>query len=152
MSSKLKIGTTISADTDNFVRYCKYDKRFAVVKGLFTGLDDALELYERELEFQTLLTEKGFAPKLLAKDIEGDKKGRMFVLWVSEDAGLPIEDQDIPAANMLLDELYDMGIILHWAPSKHLFVKGFDGKIRVTDFKQTEKHASPVTKDNRKYI
>ena len=145
----LKFGKLISADGDNFVRYAKYDKDFVVVKGLYTGYTDSYDLYMQEMKYQVLLSEKGFAPKLIRKDIRTLKDKRKFVMWVSEDAGLPIEEEDVPSANKLLDDLYDMGIILDPYLCQQLFVKGFDNKIRVTDFKNTETYSG---KHNRKYI
>lgn len=152
MANQIKFGKMISADTDNFVQYCKYENNFAVVKGLFAGYDDSFENYDREIKYQEMLSEKGLAPKLLTMNIKAGKNKRKFVLWVSEDVGFPIEDDDIPDANKVLDELYDMGIILSWCISKELFVKGFDGNIRVTDFKHTEMYEESIAKHNRKYI
>ncbi len=149
----IKFGKLISADTDNFVRYGKYGKEFVVFKGLFMGHDDSQELYNREINYQELLSKDGLAPRILKKNVKADKNKRKFLMWISEDAGLPIEESDVPEANKLLDILYDRGIILHWIiPRKELFVKGFDGKIRITDFKQTETYEEPIGKHNRKYI
>ena len=151
-SPELKLGSYISADTDNFVCYCKYGNKFAVTKGLFAGLDDSFETYEREIKNQEKFAEMDWAPKLLKVNVRALKKGRKFVMWVSEDAGLPIEDSDIPAANALLDEMYEKGYVLSDVISRQNFVKGFDGKIRVTDFKNAEIFEHPILKDKRTYI
>lgn len=151
-SQELKLGSYISADTDNFVCYCKYGNTFAVTKGLFAGLDDSFEVYEREIKNQEKFAELGWAPKLLQINVRALKKGRKFVMWVSEDAGLPIEDADISAANALLDEMYDKGYVLSDTIFREHFVKGFDGKIRVTDFKNAEIFEHPILKDKRVYI
>jgi len=148
----IKFGKTISADQDNFVRYGKYGKEFVVIKGLFMGLDDSKTLYDQEIKFQEALSAEGFAPRLLKKNIKADKSGRTFMVWVSEDAGLPIEEEDVPAANKLLDELYERGIVLSFLIDQRMFVKGFDGKIRVTDFKHAEIFEDPILKDKRVYI
>jgi hypothetical protein len=152
MNSKIKFGKLISSDTDNFVQYCKYDGKLAVIKGLFAGHDDSFDLYHQEMKYQYMLSEMGYAPEILEMNIKGSRNGRKFVLWISEDGGLPIEEDDVELANQLLDELYEKGIILHWHISKELFVKGFDGKLRVTDFKQTEFYEESIGKHNRKYI
>ncbi len=148
----IKFGKLISADTDNFVRYGKYGSEFVVFKGLFMGYDDSQELYDQEINYQELLSKDGLAPKLLKKNVKADKNNRKFVMWICEDAGLPIEKADVPEANKLLDILYDRGIILNWYVEQCMFVKGFDGKIRVTDFKQAETYDEPIGKHNRKYI
>jgi phenylalanyl-tRNA synthetase beta subunit len=147
-----KAGKVISADTDNFVRYCKYKDKYAVVKALHFLNDDTPELYEKEIKTQEKLYNLGVAPKLLTKYVKLQKKDRVFVGWISEDAGLPIEDADIPEANKVLDRLYDEGIFLSYFPDKHMFVKGFDDVIRVTDFKNVEAYEEPIGKHNRKYI
>lgn len=148
----IKFGKLISADTDNFVRYGKYGKEFVVMKGLFMGYDDSQELYDQEIKYQELLSVDGLAPRILKKNVKADKSNRRFLMWISEDAGLPIEEADVPEANKILDILYDRGIILNWYVDQRMFVKGFDGKIRVTDFKQTEAYDEPIGKHNRKYI
>lgn len=148
----ITFGKTISADQDNFVRYGKLGKDFVVIKGLFMGHDDSRHLYDQEIKFQQALAAEGFAPKLLKKGTKAEKSGRPFMVWVSEDAGLPIEEEDVPAANKLLDELYDRGVVLSWMIDQRMFVKGFDGKIRVTDFKNTEIFEDPILKDKRTYI
>jgi len=138
----------ISNDTDNFVEYTKYNGAYAVMKGLFTGNDDTAEMYKREIEYQTMLSEYGYAPRLLQTGMKRIIKGREFITWISEDAGLPIQERDVLQANVLLKSLYDMGIELTWSLHQNLFVKGFDGKVRVTDFKHAEKTLSP----SRTYI
>jgi len=147
-----KVGRVISADTDNFVRYCKYKDNYAVVKALYFLNDDTPELYEKEIKMQERLYNLGVAPKLLTKYVKLQKKDRIFVGWISEDAGLPIEDEDIPEANNVLDRLYDEGIFLSYFPDRSMFIKGFDGVIRVTDFKNVEAYEEPIGKHNRKYI
>jgi hypothetical protein len=117
-----------------------------------SAYEDSKDLYTNQIRFQTLLSEKGLAPRILKQDIKARKDGMPFLLLVSEDAGLPIEDCDIASANEYLDTLYDMGIILHWYVDKKMFVKGFDGKIRSTDFKMTEHYDEPIGKHNRKYL
>lgn len=149
---ELKIGSIISSDTDNFVCYCRYGKTFAVAKGLFDGLDDSLEIFKRETKNQRKFAEMGWAPNLLKTNVRAMRNNRKFMVWVSEDAGLPIEDADIPAANALLDEMYDKGYMISETPYKQLFVKGFDGKIRVTDFKNAEIFEHSILKDKRTYI
>ena len=146
------IGAIITADCDQFVRYSKYDSKFTVTKGMCMDLEDCADLYANQIKFQELLSQQDLAPRIVAKDIKARYKNIKFMLIVSEDVGLPIEESDIPAANDLLDALYDQGIILHWCLHQSLFVKGFDGKIRVTDFKQTELYDEPIGKHNRKYV
>lgn len=152
MPAPYKIGAVISADTDNFVQYINYDNKYGVLKALYFLLDDSIELYKKEIETQEKLYELGVAPKLIKKRIQLEKKGRPFLGWISEDAGLPIEDEDIPEANKVLDLLYDEGIFLNYYPCKEMFVKGFDNKIRVTDFKFVEVYEEPIGKHKRKYI
>jgi hypothetical protein len=134
----------ISNDTDNFVIYSKHEGRFTVTKALFEGCSDTQELYKKEIAFQVLLAEKGLAPRLLKKDIKGMFKGRRFIMWISEDAGLPIEEQDVAEANKVLTQMWDSGITLTGALHKGLFVKGFDGKVRLTDFKHAEYCENPT--------
>ena len=153
MPHTYKFGHLISADTDNFVQYLKYDERFAVIKGLsLLGPEDTPDVYAKEIEMQERLYNLGFAPKLLRRQVKLERKGKPYIGWISEDAGLPIEDSDIPAANKILDELYDYGILFNYYPEKRMFLKGFDGKIRVTDFKHVESYEEPIGKHNRKYI
>jgi hypothetical protein len=152
MPREHKFGTIISADTDNFVQYIKYENKYGVLKALYFLLDDSIEMYAKEIETQEKLAEIDVAPKLIRKQVRLEKKGRPFIGWISEDAGLPIEDSDIPEANKLLDLLYDRGIFLSYYPHKSMFVKGFDGKIRATDFKAVETYEEPIGKHNRKYI
>jgi len=138
----------ISCDGDNVVFYSKYEDRLTVTKGLNTSYEDLQEFYTNEIHYQTLLSEFDIAPKILKKDIKEDN----FMYWISEDAGLPIKDCDISDANRLLDIVYDMGIIINWRPHISQFVKGFDDKIRIVDFKHTEKYDEPIGKHNRKYL
>ena len=132
-------GKLISADGD-FVRY---SSKFTVTKGM---LDE--EEYKNQITFQTLLSKKGLAPSIIQKDV----KHNNHTLIVSSDAGLPLEQKDIPLANKYLDTLYDMGIDLHWCLHISHFVKGFDGKIRATDFRQTKLYTEAIKKDKRVYI
>lgn len=147
------MGKVISDDSSNFVRYSRYGIRYTVTKGLCMDYPDSMDLYTRETTVQEQLAALDLAPKLLRKDIPAKRRGRPFLMWISEDAGLPIEEADVPAANALLDTLYDTGLVLHvdYVHSSH-FVKGFDGKIRVTDFKHTEHYADPIPKEERKYL
>lgn len=147
-----RMGKVISADGSNFVCYSRYGKEYTVTKGLEMCYSDSEESYQNEIKFQTLLSEKGVAPRLIKKDMKVKKKGNIFMMWVSEDAGLPVDDQDIPACNELLDKLYDEGIIVTPYLWKNWFVKGFDGKIRMTDFKLAEQYDEPIGKHNRKYL
>jgi hypothetical protein len=148
-----RLGSLISADGDNYVYYSKYGDTFVVTKGLYTGYSDSEDLYLNEIYFQERLAEDGLAPRILAKDILRNRKGREFKEWISEDAGLPVEIADIAAVNAYLDVLYDKGVILYPYTIHHsLFVKGFDGKIRATDFKQTEDCGEPLGKHNRRYL
>ena len=147
-----RMGKVISADGDNFVCYSRYGKEYTITKGLFMGYSDSEESYQNEVKFQALLSEKGVAPRLIKKDIKANKKGRMFMMWISEDAGLPIEDEDIPACNVLLDKLYDEGIIVTPYVLKSWFIKGFDGNIRMTDFTLTEQFDEPIEKQDRRYL
>ena len=128
----------ISNDTDNYVMYVKHEKKFAVAKALFAGYSDWQELYNKEIEFQTFLSAHDLAPFLLEKRKMIQVAGRPFVTWISEDAGLPIEKEDIEAANDVIDRLWDVGVKIHDYVDPKMFVKGFDGKIRVTDFKNAE--------------
>jgi|LauGreDrversion4_2_1035121.scaffolds.fasta_scaffold14580_4 hypothetical protein len=152
MPPPYKLGTIISADGDNFVQYIKYDNKYGVLKALYFLLDDSIELYAKEVETQQKLYELGVAPKLIKNQVRLEKKGRPFIGWISEDAGLPIEDSDIPEANKVLDLMYDQGIFLSYFPHKSMFVKGFDNKIRATDFKAVESYEEPIGKHKRKYI
>lgn len=147
-----KLEQVIHADLFDFVRYSRLGKEYTVTKGLCTELSDAEELYAREIRFQEMLAKLDFAPKILKKGIRAKKDGMKYVMWVSADAGLPIEDADIPEANKLLDHIYNLQIVYHWSPHKSHFVKGFDGKIRVTDFKQTELLGSAIPKEVRRYV
>ena len=147
-----RMGKVISADGDNFVCYSRYGTEFTVTKGLTLSFPDSEESYQNNIYFQTLLSEKGFAPRLLKKDMKVKKKGNIFVMWISEDAGLPIEDEDIPACNILLDKLYDEGIIVTPYVLKSWFIKGFDGNIRMTDFTLTEQFDEPIETKDRKYL
>ncbi len=147
-----RMGKVISADGDNFVCYSRYGKEFTVTKGLALCFPDSEESYQNNINFQTLLSEKGYAPRLIKKDMKVKKKGNIFMMWISEDAGLPVEDEDIPACNELLDKLYDEGIIVTPYIWKSWFVKGFDGKIRMTDFTLTEQFDEPIEKENRRYL
>lgn len=152
VTPNIQIGIVISSDTDNFVRYCKYHKQFAVVKALRLALDDAVDVYEKEINNQTRLSHVGASPKLLRKKVILKKNERLFLGWISEDAGLPIEEDDINATNEFLDSLYDKGIVVSWYIDQHMFVKGFDNKIRVTDCKNVEFYDEPIEKDKRMYI
>ena len=147
-----RMGKVISADGDNFVCYSRYGTEFTVTKGLALVYPDSEESYQNNIYFQTLLSEKGFAPRLLKKDMKVKKKGNIFVMWISEDAGLPIEEEDIPACNILLDKLYDEGIIVTPYVLKSWFIKGFDGNIRMTDFTLTEQFDEPIEEKDRKYL
>ena len=138
----------ISCDGDNVVFYSKYEDRLTITKGFSMVHQDSQEFYMNEIQYQTLLSEIDIAPKLLKKDI----KENNFMYWISEDAGLPIEECDIPDANRILDIVYDMGIIINWRPHMSHFVKGFDDKIRITDFKHATKYDKPIEKENRKYL
>jgi hypothetical protein len=143
----------ISNDTDNFVVYSKHEGRFTVTKALFQGCWDTQELYRKEMEFQTFLSKRGLAPKILKRDIVAEHKGRSFLMWISEDAGLPIERTDIKAANDLIDEMWDAGVKIAEYVHKGMFVKGFDGKVRVTDFKHSEwVLAENIQESNRLYL
>lgn len=142
----------ISCDGDNIVEYSTYNGKCTVTKGLCFDFEDLKEFYTNEIHYQTMLSELDIAPRIIKKDIKGLRKKQNFVFWISEDAGLPIEDSDIPDANRILDIVYDMGIIINWRPHKSHFVKGFDNKIRITDFKHTEKYNEPIGKHNRRYI
>jgi hypothetical protein len=99
-----------------------------------------------------MLSKHGMAPRLIQKDVEFQKDNQTYWLIVSEDVGMPISEEDVPAVNTYLDVLYDMGIILHWFIDKQMFVKGFDGKIRTTDFRMTEMYEESIGKHNRKYL
>ena len=131
----------ISNDTDNFV---EYTRKFTVTKGLYTGYEDSEELYTREIEFQSILSEYDYAPRLIETGIKRVINGREFITWVSQDVGLPITEKDVLQANILLKNIYDMGISLTWCLHQSQFVKGFDGKVRVTDFKHAEKVLNPI--------
>jgi hypothetical protein len=148
-----RLGLLISADGDNFVYYSKFGNTFAVTKGLAADLDDSDDLYENEIAFQEDLAKSGLAPRVLAKNIVVTRKGMKFNVWISEDAGLPVTVEDIPDVNEFLDILYERGIILYpYTMHPSLFVRGFDGKIRATDFKQTEEYDEPIGKHNRRYL
>ena len=142
----------ISNDGNNFVVYSKHEGRFTVTKALFQGCSDTQELYSKEIEFQTFLSATGLAPRILKKDIVADYKGRPFLMWISEDAGLPIERTDMLAANDLIDNLWDVGVKIAEYVHKGMFVKGFDGKVRVTDFKHSEWVAENKQETNRVYL
>ena len=144
----VKLGKVISADFDTKVWYSKLGNRFTVTKALYTCHSDSEEMYQNEIKIQTLLAEKGLAPKLLEKD---DRSTKHYVMWTSEDAGLPITENDVEAANSYLDTLYDMGVLL-FSVGQDNFLKGWDGKIRTTDFKVAELLSQPITKDKREYI
>ena len=147
-----RMGKVLHADTDNFVCYSKYENEFTITKGLAMCYSDSEENYKNEINFQTLLSEKGYAPRLIRKDMKVKKKGNIFMMSISEDVGLPVEDEDIPACNEVLDKLYDEGIIVTPYICKNCFVKGYDGKIRMTDFKLTEQYDEPIGQHNRKYL
>ena len=146
------MGKVISADGDNFVCYSRYGNEYTVTKGLFMGYSDSEKNYQNEIEYQTILSEKGFAPRLIKKDIKANKNGKKFVMWISEDAGLPIEESDIPACNEILDKMYDEGFIPSEFCMRQEFVKGFDGKIRMTDFKFAEYFDEPIEQKYRVYV
>lgn len=149
----LILGEVIRAD-GNAVWYSSYDGKYTVTKGMpISKHTDSVEVYEHEIRFQHLLSKRGFAPRLIAFNIEKRWKNRNYLLWVSEDAGLPIEVPDIPSANKLLDSLYDIGIVLTpYTFHPDMFLKGFDGKIRVVDFKHTVQHPVPISESERRYI
>jgi hypothetical protein len=135
----------ISADGDKFVRY---SSDFTVTKGLMLNLSDTAEIYQRQIRVQSLLAERGLAPRILRKDIvEGN-----FITWVMEDAGLPIEQSDEDEANRLLDTLYDMGINYSWTIHQSHFLRGFDKKLRIIDFQHTEQEDKPITTSQRIYL
>lgn len=147
------LGSIISADQTNFVRYSKYGSTYTITKGICAEYEDSYDVYKAETQNQEKLASLGYAPRLIIKDICVIMDGTRFALWISEDCGLPVGPQDVPAVNAYLDELYDRGIILTpYTPYSYMFVKGFDGKIRATDFKNTEFYTESIGKHNRKYL
>ncbi len=74
-------------------------------------------------------------------------------MWTSTDAGLPVDSKtDRDDINTYLDVLYDKGIVLHWRLDWDMFVRGFDGRIRATDFKAAEQHPQPIPREERRYM
>jgi len=144
------LGELISADTDNSVHYSKLGKQFTVTKSLFMGYSDSKELYEKEMHVQTKLALLGMAPKVLYF-YHDTKNGREYMTWVSEDAGLPLEAVDIPAANAFLDKLYDMGFEFEFLHEHH-FTMGFDGKVKMVDCKQVTQSAGSIDRSKREYL